>query len=177
MDKKKILTIIGVIAFIVIIILSIVIKPVDSGSGSTSKTLTNDPTTIMSNAQEESEKIEDSEKGEFNQINVDTYLAYKAGEEAKIILVARPTCHYCQIAEPIVQKIIHDYNVEVNYLNTDNFEGEDQANFVKSDDMFSEGFGTPMLLLVQNGKIVDSIDGLTDTAHYVEFMKKHNFIQ
>ena len=177
MDKKKILTIIGVIAFVIIIILSIVIKPVNSGSDSTSKKLTNDPTTIMNNAQAESAKVEDSEKGEFNQINVDTYLAFKAGEEPKIVLVARPTCSYCQIAEPIVQKIIHDYNVEVNYLNTDNFEGEDQSNFVKSDDMFSEGFGTPMLLLVQNGKIVDSIDGLTDTAHYVEFMKKHNFIQ
>ena len=76
MDKKKILTIIGVIAFVIIIILSIVIKPVDSGSDSTSKKLTNNPTTIMNNAQAESAKVEDSEKGEFNQINVDTYLEY-----------------------------------------------------------------------------------------------------
>jgi hypothetical protein len=34
-----------------------------------------------------------------------------------------------------------------------------------------------MLLLVQNNKIVDSIDGLTDTAHYLEFMKKYKFVK
>lgn len=175
MDKKKILAIIGAVAFVALIVISVVVSP--SSNGSSSNKLTEDPNVILSNAQEESAKVEDSEKGEFHQINVDTYLAYLAGTEAKAVLVARPTCTYCQIAEPIVQKIIHDYNADINYLNTDNFQGDDQVNFINSDEAFKEGFGTPMLLVVHDNKVVDTVDGLTDTAHYIAFLTKYGFIK
>ncbi len=175
MDKKKILTIVGIVVFVAVVILSIVVNP--SESQSAKNELTEDATVIMNNAQSESANIKDSDKGEFNQIDVDTYLMYLNGEEAKLVMVARPTCSYCQIAEPIVQKLIHDYNVEINYLNTDNFEGDDQINFLNSAEAFKEGFGTPMLLLVQKGSLVDTVDGLTDTAHYTDFLQRHGFIK
>ncbi len=175
MDKKKIFYIIGAVIFVALVVISIVISPKDNGSGSNYKS--ENPTAIMANAQSESAAVQDSEKGEFAQIDVDTYLAYLAGSEGKLVLVARPTCSYCQIAEPIIQKIIHDYNVEISYLNTDNFEGDDQVNFINSADAFKEGFGTPMLLLVKDGGIVDTIDGLTDTSHYVDFLKNYGFIK
>ncbi len=176
MNKKKIFTIVGVVLFVAILICSMFVKT-DGTTFGKDKPLAQDASQVLENAQTESSKVEESEKGEFHQINIDTYLTYLNGEEAKLILIARPTCHYCQIAEPIIQKIIHDYNVEINYLNTDNFQGDDQANFINSNEAFKEGFGTPMLLLVQNNKIVDSIDGLTDTAHYLEFMKKYKFVK
>ena len=177
MDKKKILAIIGGVIFVALVVISVVVSPKDNGSSNTSTNMSEDASVIMNNAQTESAAVKDEEKGEFAQIDVDTYLAYLAGADAKLIMVARPTCSYCQIAEPIVQKIIHDYNVEISYLNTDNFEGDDQVNFINSAETFKEGFGTPMLLLVKDGGIVDTIDGLTDTAHYVDFLKKYEFIK
>jgi len=176
MNKKKILTIVGVVLFVAIIVCSMFVKT-DGTTFSSGNKLSEDAGVILENAQTESSKVEDAEKGEFHQINVDTYLAYLNGEEAKLILIARPTCSYCQVAEPILQKIIHDNNVEINYLNTDNFQGDDQVNFINSNEAFKEGFGTPMLLVVQNNKVVDSIDGLTDTAHYLDFLKKYNFVK
>ncbi len=97
--------------------------------------------------------------------------------QASLVWVARPTCGYCQLATPVVQKIIKDYSIYISSLNTDNFSEEDTNLFVNSDERFKEGFGTPMLLLVGDGKILDMIDGATDTAHYLDFLKTYKFIE
>ena len=174
MKNNKILVILGIVlAAIVIIICSMV--GTDSNNTKTDKVM-EDGQTIVTNAQKESEAVKDDEKKEFTQINVDKYLEYYAGEENKIILVARPTCHYCQIAEPILQNISFKYNIEINYLNTDEFSDDDQTKFVNSDDTFKDGFGTPFLLIVSNNKIVSSVNGLTDEDHYISFFKTNGFI-
>lgn len=173
--KNKILIIIGVVLAVVLIVISSLIGT-DNKTSSTSDKATEDGLTIVTNAQKESDAVKEDEKKEFTQINVDKYLEYYAGEENKIILVARPTCHYCQIAEPILQNLAFKYDLEINYLNTDEFSDDDQTNFVNSDETFKDGFGTPFLLIVSNNKIVESISGLTDTAHYTSFFKTNGFI-
>ena len=132
---------------------------------------------ILENAQNESAAAEQAEKKEFTEINVDKYLEYIAGSEAKIILFARPTCQYCQIAEPILKVINKVYDLEINYVNTDEFTEDDQKRVLDSDEFFNDGFGTPLLLVVKDNKIVDKVDGLTDTAHYVEFFTNNGFIK
>lgn len=175
MKKDKIFTIILIVAIAILLIISIFVGS-DKADSATSNSVSNDAETILANAQKESSAVKDSEKGDFVQINVDKYLEYYAGNENKIVLIARPTCHYCQIAEPILQKIIKEKNIEINYLNTDEFSGDDQEKLVNSDKAFKNGFGTPFLMIVSNNSIVDSVDGVTDTAHYIGFFKKNNFI-
>ena len=48
---------------------------------------------------------------------------------------------------------------------------------IVSDEFFKEGYGTPILLVVGEGKIIDKVDGLTDSAHYVDFFKRNEFIK
>lgn len=175
MKNKKTITIIGIILLVVLLVIGCLVG--GEKDNSSSDNLSNDPQTIMSNAQKESNAVQDDEKVELNEISVDQYLDYYNGKEPKLVLVARPTCGYCQIAEPIIQKLIKDYNLELYYLNTDNLEGSDSAKFTQSNEKFSDGFGTPMLLVVGNKKIIDMVDGLTDTAHYTEFLKDNKFIK
>lgn len=174
MKNNKILVILGIVLAVILIIICSMVGT-DSNNTKTDKVM-EDGQTIVTNAQKESEAVKDDEKKEFTQINVDKYLEYYAGEENKIILVARPTCHYCQIAEPILQNISFKYNIEINYLNTDEFSDDDQTKFVNSDDTFKDGFGTPFLLIVSNNKIVSSVNGLTDEDHYISFFKTNGFI-
>lgn len=174
MKNNKILVILGIVLAVILIIICSMVGT-DSNNTKTDKVV-EDGQTIVTNAQKESEAVKDDEKKEFTQINVDKYLEYYAGEENKIILVARPTCHYCQIAEPILQNISFKYNIEINYLNTDEFSDDDQTKFVNSDDTFKDGFGTPFLLIVSNNKIVSSVNGLTDEDHYISFFKTNGFI-
>lgn len=168
--------IIGIIAVVlVVIVLSFVVG--NKGDDYEDMTLSNDPNTIMANAQSESSSISTSEMKEPNQIDVYQYLEYREASEATIILLARPTCGYCQIAEPIIKNVAYRYNLEINYLNTDNFTEEAQALFVQSDEEFSSGFGTPLLFIVKDGAIIDEVDGLTDRAHYIEFFRANGFIE
>ena len=116
-------------------------------------------------------------KGDLNEIDIDEYLDLKEGSDASIIYIARPTCHYCQEMEPIVKNIVYEYGIEVNYLNTDELDDEGQSKLIKSDDYFSEGYGTPLLLVVKDDEIVDIQEGLSDKDATVNFFKDNGFIE
>ena len=118
-------------------------------------------------------------KGDLNEIGIDEYLDLLKGDEASIIYVARPTCHYCQEMEPIVKNIVYEYGIEVNYLNTDELDDEGQADFIESNDYFDEegGYGTPMLIVVKDDEFVDVLEGLTDKDTAVNFFKDNGLIE
>ncbi len=175
MEKlKKLLPviIIGIVAILIIVCCFVGEKDLTVSKSST----TNDTNQILSNAQTESSNISDEDKKDFENIDIDKYLEFYDGSEEKLVFIGRPTCSYCQIAEPIVKKINKDYNLNIYYLNTDDFVDDDEAKFINSDEFLKNGYGTPMLFVVSNGKIVDKVDGLTDTNHYLEFLKTNNFI-
>lgn len=140
------------------------------GSKSTTASST-DSTTSSTNSD-----ISEEEQGDLKEIDIDEYLDLKEGSEASIIYIARPTCHYCQEMEPIVRNIVYEYDVEVNYLNTDELDDEGQAKLIESDDYFSEGYGTPLLLVVQDDEIVDILEGLSEKDATVEFLRDNGFI-
>lgn len=172
MKNKEIFMVIGIIIIALVLIVSLG----KSDNGKTKEKVT-DGQSILENAQKESAQVKDEEKKELTQITVDEYLDYYNGEDNNLVLVARPTCHYCQIAEPIIQKLAKEYDIDIKYLNTDNFSGDDESRFISSNEMFQEGFGTPMLLNVGNEKIVDYVDGLSDSEHYIEFFKSNGYIE
>ena len=167
--NKKLLGLIGIVLLVILLIVSCSINTNDKAS-------INDTGAVLENATIEAAKVKENEKKEFTEVSVDEYLNIYNGELRTLVLIARPTCHYCQIAEPILHNIAYKYDININYLNTDNFQGEDSQKFIGSNELFSNGFGTPMLLIISNGKINDMIDGVTDTKHYVEFLKENKFI-
>ena len=165
--NKKVFGIIGVILIIVLLIASCSLSPKEES----------DTTDTLTIATKEAASIKEEEKKEFTNINIDEYINAYNGEEKTLVLVARPTCHYCQIAEPILHNIAYKYSININYLDTDDFQEDDFQKFIESNEYFSEGFGTPMLLVVSNGTINDIVDGVTDTKHYIEFLKEYKFIK
>lgn len=132
---------------------------------------------ITTEAQEESANVAADEKKDFENISMDNYLEMYKGSENKLVLFSRPTCSYCQIAEPILQNIAYRYDLTIYHLNTDDFSSDDEEKLVTSDDYFNQGFGTPLLVVVSNKEIVDSVSGLTNTKNYEEFFSKHGFIK
>lgn len=112
----------------------------------------------------------------LNEISIDDYLSLKDGEEASIIYIARPTCSFCQQEEPIIEEIVSEYGVTVNYLNTDNLNNDGLTDLVQSDEYFSEGFGTPLLMVVEKNEIKEVLEGLKDKDTIVDFFKKYGFI-
>ncbi len=139
----------------------------------------NGGTTNSSNNSSNDNSIPEDQQGDLNEIGIDEYLDLKEGNNASIIYVARPTCHYCQEMEPIVKNIVYEYGITVNYLNTDELDDEGQAKFIKSDDYFDEkgGYGTPMLIIVKDDEFVDVLEGLTTKDTAVQFFKDNGLIE
>ena len=119
-------------------------KSGDNYSESDSSSSNNDAANMTARAQEESANVPEDEQKDFNDIDIDEYLDLYDGSKNSIVLFSRPTCGYCQIAEPILHHIAYQYNLTINHVNTDEMSSDDEANLVESDDYFSDGFGTPL---------------------------------
>lgn len=148
----------------------------ESDNSNSSTTSSSSASDMTSRAQEESANVPDDEQKDFNDIDIDEYLDLYDGSEDSIVLFSRPTCGYCQIAEPILHHIAYQYKLTISHVNTDEMSSSDETKLVESDDYFSDGFGTPLLVVVSNGEIVDMVSGLVDTENYVKFFTKHGFI-
>ena len=149
----------------------------ESDNSNSSTTSSSSASDMTSRAQEESANVPDDEQKDFNDIDIDEYLDLYDGSEDSIVLFSRPTCGYCQIAEPILHHIAYQYKLTINHVNTDEMSSDDETKLVESDDYFSDGFGTPLLVVVSNGEIVDVVSGLVDTASYVDFFSDNGFIK
>lgn len=176
-EKNKIFKFVLIFILIVVCLISFLVSSnSNEDGGSSSSSSSSDTNAIIERAQQESKAVKSDEKKDFTQIGIDEYLEMYNGSDNKIVLIARPTCSFCQIAEPIIQNVAYKYDVNIYYLNTDDFSDDDESSLIQSDGAFSNGYGTPMLLLVSNGKIVDKVDGLTDTSGYLKFLETNGII-
>lgn len=124
----------------------------------------------------EQESIPEDEQGDLNMINIDQYLSLKQESNLSIIYIARPTCSYCQMQEPIVKNLVYLYNINVNYLNTDELDEDGFNQLIASDEYFNEGFGTPLILLVKDNKIVDKAPGYHSKNELITFFQNNGII-
>ena len=103
------------------------------------------------------------EEAGFNEVTLDEYLDLVNGQDKSIILVARPTCSYCEAFAPILSEAKDDLGLTVNYIDTDKFSSDDWTTFNESLDYLSENeWGTPLTLIVQNGEVVDANNGYVE---------------
>lgn len=116
------------------------------------------------------------------EITIEDYFSLRAGQEKELILLASPTCSWCQRYRPVINKVSSDYGVKVNYLNTGALSELDYNRVYESSQAIiaSSGNGvipTPTTLLVQNGEEVDHIAGYVDYDSLVSFLEKNGLIR
>ena len=118
---------------------------------------------------------------DINDILQDTYTElYKILNKRTIIEVESEVAFIIGIAKKILKRYFsfkYKYQLLSYSLNTDELDDDGQAKLVKSDDYFSEGYGTPLLLVVKDDEIVDIQEGLTDKDATVNFLKDNGFIE
>ena len=116
------------------------------------------------------------EKAGFNEVTLSEYLDLVKSSEKSIILVARPTCGYCQQFTPILKQAMEDMNLTINYIDTDKFSEDDWTPFTESlDYLKSEQWGTPLTLIVQNGEAIAENNGYVELDTIKEFFTNNGF--
>lgn len=126
----------------------------------------------------QSANISEDEMGELKEIGIDEYLALKKNSEKySIIYIGRPTCSHCEVQKPIMQHMVYKYGVEINYLDTDQLDNDGISKLQKSDDYFSEGWGTPLTLIVNGDRIIDKSEGETSIEELESMFKEYDLIK
>lgn len=125
-------------------------------------------------SEEEVSTVVTLEDAGFNKLTMDKYLELIKSSEKSIILVARPTCGYCEKFSPILKEAAEDMNLTINYVNTDEFTEADWNTFGSSLEYLStEDWGTPLTLIVQNGKLVAANNGYVELDGIKSFFKQN----
>jgi len=138
---------------------------------------TNNNENSVGDAAGESANISEDEMGDLKNIGIEEYLDIKENNEKySIIYIGRPTCSHCEVQKPLMQHMVYKYNVEINYLNTDELDDDGIGKLQKSDDYFSEGWGTPLVLIVKGDKIIDKSEGETSIEELTEMFKEYDLI-
>lgn len=136
------------------------------------KTKSNNKTTTTESSSDSSQTA--LEQAGFNKVSIDEYLNLIKSSDKQIILIARPTCGYCEKFTPILKQAMEDMNLTINYVNTDNFSSDDWSKFQNSFDyLASNEWGTPLTLIVQNGEIVDKNNGYVELDAIKKFFTKN----
>lgn len=116
----------------------------------------------------------------FTNVTADTLEEAISSETAKLVYVGRSTCGYCVQFLPVLQQAQEDYDYETLYLDITTVtttEQQDKILAFDNDEKFlEENFGgTPMVLLMKDGKLVDGWIGYADYATYTAWLEENGF--
>lgn len=124
---------------------------------------------------------------DLEEIDYDKYYSLLKSKKEVVILIEREGCSYCEMAAPQLRRASYLTGTKIYSLDIyDAFMGnyypdqatEDQKKiakkFMSSLDVYGEGFGTPLLLVVKKGKVVASYtNGYAEASVYVDFLKEN----
>ena len=132
-------------------------------------------TTLKDTSEKKKEKVTLDTAG-FNKVSVDEFINLVNADTQSIVLVARPTCYYCELFTPILKQAKDELNITINYVDTDSFAGDDATKFDNSlDYLKNEDWGTPLVLIVGNGTTSAQNSGYVELEEIKSFFKNNGF--
>ena len=102
-----------------------------------------------------------------------------------VIVISQTTCSHCIAVKPALSSIVEEYNLKINYIDINILGSEEYNGFHESlttlgydnPEFVDEGkFGTPLTLIVKNGKISSYISGERSKSQFVREFKKAGLI-
>ena len=101
-------------------------------------------------------------------INYDEYKKIIKNDDTNIVVIGQTSCSHCASFKPALNDFSEDFDLTINYLNLTELTSEESTKFreslkeIKYDDpdfVSSGSFGTPLTLIIKNGKVTDYISG------------------
>lgn len=90
-------------------------------------------------------------------------------KERIVIYYASPSCSFCKLQTPILETIASDYNMKYYYLDSSKLSNSQRNKALKTLEL--KEHATPSTVVVENGKVIDSVVGYVSGTEYVEFLK------
>lgn len=156
------------VLIVIMIINTIVLIAGISGNGS-SKNDENQTTTEEENTE--------YDVSMFTSIDADGMVSAFNSSDMQVIYLGRATCGYCVQFLPTLQQAQSEFGYTTLYLDITTVSEDDLTKIIALDEeFFNEYYGsTPLILLVKDGKIVDSQVGYSDYDTFASLLTKNGF--
>lgn len=118
-------------------------------------------------------------------INYDEYNKLLEQSGKHIVTIGQTGCSHCINTKPVLNQIAKDYNITINYLNITEMTKAENESFINSleeigydeeEFVTSKNFGTPLTLIIENGKVTSYVSGERPTTQFVRAFKKAGVI-
>ena len=127
-----------------------------------------------------------SAEANITYIEFDKYKDLIQEKGTNIVVIGQTTCSHCIAIKPALNSVAGEYKLKLYYINVDVLEEEDSNEFFESlktleyndPDFVEKGsFGTPLILIIKDGKISNYISGERTTSQLVREFTKYGLIQ
>ena len=106
-------------------------------------------------------------------------------EGTHVVVIGQTGCSHCTAIKPALNTVAKDYKVTINYLNITDMDNSTQNNFSEKlkeidyndPDFLEEGsYGTPLTLIIKDGKVISYLSGERTTSQLAREFKKQGLI-
>lgn len=126
-----------------------------------------------------------SQEANLTFIDYEDYEKIVDNTGTQIVVVGQTTCSHCIAIKPALNKVAGEYDLTINYLNLTEMSEDEYNSFSESlkeieyndpDFVESGSFGTPLTLIIENGKVKDYISGERTKSQLVREFKNNGLI-
>ena len=128
-------------------------------------------------AEEKAQESSDYDVSMMNEIDMDKLIDLFDSKETQVVYLGRATCGYCVQFLPTLQKAQQEYDYTTQYLDITTVSDTSKLMEKDNDEKFlEENYGaTPMVILVKDGKLVDTWVGYDEYDKFAQFLEKNGF--
>lgn len=122
----------------------------------------------------------------INFVSFDEYKKIINASGKNIVVIGQTGCSHCTAIKPALNQVASEYDITINYLNLTDLKEEENSEFYKTldqvqyndPDYVNEGsFGTPLTLILENGKVIRYISGERTPSGLVREFTKAGIIE
>jgi thiol-disulfide isomerase/thioredoxin len=114
----------------------------------------------------------------LEEIDYNNYVEKIASSETQIIVLTQTTCSHCVTAKPYYDEISSENDISISYFEVDKIDNqEDYEGLQTSLDYLQENeWGTPLMMIVRDGKVISADSGFQSKAMTEAFLKENGII-
>ena len=120
--------------------------------------------------------IDSTSVASLNEINLDRFKKIVSSNEKNITILTSDNCLYCDRIKPIIGKIGIQNNVTIYNLHI-NEKNQNSLIEYLSEIGYDESVSFPLVIISENGKILDYVIGFSDKEFYIEKFKELGVIR
>ena len=112
-------------------------------------------------------------------INLDEFNNLLNNNEKNIIVIGKDDCKYCNQVNDTLNSIAINYDIKINSINVGKIDSQISMEIEKrlNDLNYTDGFTTPITLIVENNKLLDYVIGASTEQYFVDIFKENGIIK